>query len=320
MTGQGLLRMRVREIRDEAIDVKVFELVSADGFALPAFSPGSHADVHLPGGLVRQYSLCNGPHDTQVYRFAVKREPASRGGSDAMHERLRAGDVIQLGAPRNNFRLDEGAGHAVLVAGGIGITPLLSMALHLQAQGRSFDLQYFSRSAAHCAWRALLSRTEFLGKVTFHDGLDPEQARACLREVLARRREGAQLYLCGPGPFMDTVEQVAAASWPSGSVHLEYFGAAPAAMSGQGFTLRLARTGGEVVVADGEGIVQALARHGVHVETSCEQGVCGTCLTGVLEGVPDHRDVYLTDEEKAAGDQMCVCVSRASGERLVLDL
>ena len=316
------LTVRIARVRDEALEIQSFELVRADGGALPPFTPGSHIDVHIGRGLVRQYSLCNRPDQTGSYLIAVKKEPESRGGSRAMHERMKEGSELAISNPRSNFALVAGAGRHLLVAGGIGITPLLSMARHLLAAGASFELQYFSRSIQHAAFHDLLSAPEFRGKVAFHYALEPEAVRAYLRKLLWRRTDGSHLYLCGPRPFMDLVETTAAATWPPDAVHLEYFTADPASLAGprDTFKVRLARAGGEYAVPADQSIVQALAANGVIVETSCEQGVCGTCLTGVLQGTPDHRDVFLTDAEKKAGDKIMPCVSRAMSDTLVLDL
>ncbi len=294
----------------------------ADAGTLPAFTAGSHIDVHTPGGPVRQYSLSTAPGSGNAYRIAVKKEPVSRGGSKAMHESLNEGDVITIGLPRNNFKLDETAGKAILIAGGIGITPIMSMTLRLEALGKPFELQYFSRSIAHTAFHDFLSQRKYADHVGFHYALEPDAVRAYLRKYLWHRQNDAHLYLCGPRPFMDLVEQTAAITWPPESVHLEYFSADPTALAGprDSFTVRLARSGGDYVIPADKSICEALAEAGVHVETSCEQGVCGTCLTGVLEGVPDHRDVFLTDEEREANDRMTPCVSRACTDVIVLDL
>ncbi len=315
------LSVRINKKQMEAQDIASFELVSADGKPLPSFTPGAHIDVHV-AGLVRQYSLCNAPADGARYLIAVKREAESRGGSRAMHENLNEGDLITVGEPRNNFQLDLSARHSVLMAGGIGVTPMLSMALHLLATGASFELHYFTRSIAHTAFHALLSGPDFKGKVDFHYALEPERLRTSLHKLLWQRPEGGQLYLCGPRPFMDLVEASAAPGWPPDAVHLEYFSADPESLSGsqESFQVRLARSGGTYDIPAGKTIVQALAEQGVNVATACEQGVCGTCLTGVLEGIPDHRDAFLDDAERSAGDKMLLCVSRAKTPLLVLDL
>lgn len=318
----GELTVTVARVRDEAVDVRSFELRASDGAALPPYAPGSHVDVHVAPGIVRQYSLCGDPREPDRYLIAVKREAASRGGSVAMHERVSEGASLVVGTPRNNFALVPGASHHLLIAGGIGITPILAMARHLLATGASFQLVYFSRSIAHTAFHALLSGPGFAGRVTFHYALEPEQVRTYLRKLLWLRPEGAHLYLCGPRSFMDLVETTAAPTWPPDAVHVEHFAADPTALAGPrgSFVVKLARHGGEFTIPEGRSIIEVLAENGVTVETSCEQGVCGTCVTGVLEGEPDHRDVFFTDAEKRANDRMTVCVSRAKSARLVLDL
>lgn len=315
------LNVRVKRTKQEAVDIKSFELVSADGSTLPPFTAGSHIDVHV-GDIVRQYSLCNDPNDSGHYLIAVKREPETRGGSRAMHEQIKEGDTLAISKPRNNFPLAFEAKHHMLLAGGIGVTPMLSMARHLLALGSSFELQYFTRSIPYAAFHDLLSTPEFKGKIHFHYALEPEAVKSYLRKHLWHRPDGAHLYLCGPRPFMDLVESTAEVTWPPEAVHLEYFAADPDSLSGprDTFTVKLAMAGGEYQIPADKSIVEALAAHGITIETSCEQGVCGTCLTGVLQGEPDHRDVFLTDDEKQACDKMMPCVSRAKSEVLVLDL
>jgi vanillate O-demethylase ferredoxin subunit len=238
-----------------------------------------------------------------------------------MHE-LAEGDEISVSAPRNNFAIDPAARHHVLLGGGIGITPLLSMARHLQAAGASFELHYFARSEPHAAFRSLLAGSGFSDRTAFHYGLDPEALSAHLRNFLAQRADGAHLYLCGPRPFMDLIQATAAASWAPDYVHLEYFGGDAAALAGpqEEFSVKLASSGAIYAIPAGVPITEILASHGCPVDTSCEQGVCGTCLTGVIEGVPDHRDLFLTEEEQRAGDKILPCVSRAKTPLLVLDL
>jgi vanillate O-demethylase ferredoxin subunit len=305
-----------------AREVRRIELVRADGLPLPAYAPGSHVDVHLGAGLVRQYSLCGDASDAAAYTIAVKLEPASRGGSRAVHE-LRPGIALQISAPRNNFPLDEDAPHSVLVAGGIGITPILSMARTLARAGRDFTLHYFAQSREHAAFADLLQSPAFAARTHFHLGLERDEVNATLRDALAGQRPGGQLYLCGPRPFMDTVRDTASAQeWPDKSVHLEYFGAVePQSACGESpIHITLARAGRNIDVPPGKTIVDALRASGIDVDTSCEQGVCGTCVTRVLDGVPEHRDLFLTDAEKSCGDCMAICVSRALTRHLVLDL
>jgi vanillate O-demethylase ferredoxin subunit len=316
------LKVRVARITTETAETKVFELESANGAALPPFTAGAHIDVHIDEGLVRQYSLCNGPDDKARYIIAVKREPDSRGGSRAMHERIAAGDELRIGMPRNHFPIEPAANQHLLLAGGIGITPLLAMARHLQSTHGTFSLQYFTRSIGFTAFHAHLSRPEFRGKVAFHYELHLEALRTYLHKLLRHRPDGAHLYVCGPRPFMDLVEEIASPSWPPLTIHTEYFVADPMAYAGPRtpFDVSLALSGGTYRVAADKTIVEALADCGVEIPTSCRQGVCGTCVTGVLEGEPDHRDAFLSEAERRACDKIMPCVSRSRGRSLLLDL
>lgn len=313
------LQVRVARRREEADGIASYELVRADGGPLPPFSAGSHIDVHLPGGLVRPYSLCNDPIDPAHYRIAVLRDPASRGGSVAMHELVREGDGLTISEPRNHFPLHT-APHTVLVAGGIGLTPLLCMAQRLQATGASFELHACNRSLARSAF---LDELRAFGE-RFHLHLDDGDAaqKLDLPGVLAAAPAGSRLYVCGPAGFIDFVVSGARAQgWPADHVHLEYFGAAPQDTSGdRAFDVKIASSGKTYRVEAGQTVTAALQAQGVDILVSCEQGVCGTCLTRVLEGQCDHRDAYLTDEEKARHDQFTPCCSRAKSPLLVLDL
>lgn len=317
-----MLQVRVLNKSNEAVDIQSLELASVDGSALPPFTPGAHIDVHVTPSIIRQYSLLNGPAETAVYRIAVKLEPQSRGGSRRVHDDIQVGQVITIGAPRNNFPLHADAPFSLLLAGGIGITPILGMARHLQAQGRPFALHYFTRAREHTAFRALLADPGMAAAVQIHEGAGPPQVENSLKEILGARREGAHLYMCGPRPFMDLVAVLSAPAWPADTVHREDFSADPAALmrEGDAFKVTLARSGITYEIPAGESIVDVLARHGIEVNVSCQQGICGTCLTAVLEGTPDHRDMYLTDDEKEEGKQMTPCISRSKTPLLVLDL
>ncbi len=313
------IQAKVLRRHEEAEGIASWELARADGAALPAFSAGSHIDVHLPGGLVRQYSLCNQAGDTSHYRIAVLRDANSRGGSTAMHDTVKEGDTLTISEPRNHFPL-VAAPHTLLLAGGIGITPLLCMAQRLQATGASFELHACNRS---------LARSAFVGEMRafgerFHLHLDDGDAaqKLDLPALLAAAPAGARVYVCGPTGFIDFVVKTARDSgWPQDHIHLEYFGAAPQDHGGdRAFQVRLASSGKTYEVPADQSVVTALREHGVEVMTACEQGVCGTCLTRVLEGECDHRDLYLTDDEKARNDQFLPCCSRACSPLLVLDL
>jgi vanillate O-demethylase ferredoxin subunit len=316
-----LLNVRVERRTSEAEDICSYELVSVDGTPLPAFSAGSHIDVHVAPGLVRQYSLCNPPHETHRYLIGVLRDPASRGGSQGMHETIHTGATLTISAPKNHFPLVD-AERSLLLAGGIGVTPVLAMAEALSAQGAAFEMHYCARSPERTAFRERIAASQFAAQVHFHyDSGAPEQ-KLDLPTLLARLDRGTHIYFCGPGGFIDYVKAAAAAqNWPEAQLHLEYFGAAAVDAGGdQAFEVKLSSTGASYTVPAGVTVMQVLRDAGVFVAASCEQGVCGTCLTRVLEGVPDHRDLYLTEEEQAANDQFTPCCSRSKSPTLVLDL
>lgn len=327
MATMALLSVMVTRKTVEALDICSFELAAADGGALPAFSAGAHVGVLLPGGLSRQYSLCNDPAESHLYQLGVLRDAASRGGSATMHDQVQVDDLLQISPPKNHFALAPGATRSLLLAGGIGITPLLCMAERLAHTGAAFELHHCSRSLARTAFVERIRRSSFAAQAFWHlDDGDAAQ-RLDLAALLGtaqqpRPADGVHLYVCGPKGFMDAVLGGArAAGWPEDQLHCEFFGAAPAAADGDAaFEVQLASSGRVVVVPAGQSVVQALAGAGVEVLTSCEQGVCGTCLTRVLAGQPEHRDQYLTPEEQALGDQFLPCCSRSCSPRLVLDL
>ena len=315
--------LEVKVIRKtiEAEGITSFELARADGAPLPAFSAGSHVDVQIPGGLTRQYSLCNDAIEQHRYRIAVLRDPASRGGSVAMHDAVNEGDVIRISPPKNHFPLQH-APRTLLLAGGIGVTPLLSMAQRLAAINADFTLHYCTRSAERTAFRQEIGSSAFADKVRFHFDAGPAEQKLDLPAALAGATPEHQLYVCGPAGFIThVVDSAKASGWRSEQIHLEYFGAAPQdTASDTGFDVKIASTGKSYTVGAAQNIIQVLKDNGIEILTSCEQGVCGTCITRVLEGEPDHRDMYFTDEEKAKNDQFTPCCSRAKSKTLVLDL
>jgi vanillate monooxygenase ferredoxin subunit len=316
------LLVRVARKHTEALDICSLDLVAEPGHSLPAFAAGAHIDVALPGGLVRQYSLCNPPGEAGRYQIAVLRDAASRGGSQAVHDAVAEGSTLRISAPKNHFPLATDATHHLLLAGGIGITPLLAMAERLTALGESFELHHCTRSHDRTPFVARLAASPFAHRVQHHhDDGDPEQ-RLDLTASLARAPQGTHLYVCGPTGFMDAVLAAGrAAGWSEDRLHREYFAAAPVdATNAGGFELEIASTGRVIPVAKDQSALAALLAAGQDIPMSCEQGVCGTCLTGVKAGTPDHRDQYLTPEERAANNQFLPCCSRASSPRLVLDL
>ena len=317
------LTVRVARKAVEAEGICSFELVSGDGAPLPAFAAGSHVDVQLPGGLTRQYSLCNDPTETHRYLIAVLRDPSSRGGSSAMHEQVKEGDTLVISTPKNHFALAHEASSHLLLAGGIGVTPLLCMAERLANAGAAFEMHYCTRSKARTAFVRRIEDSPFASRAHFHFDDGPVAQRLDITALLAQPQAGRHLYVCGPKGFMDAVLGSARGQgWPEAQIHYEFFGAEPAASGGEGdaFEVMLASSGRVIAVPAGVSVVRALAECGIAVATSCEQGVCGTCLTKVIDGVPDHRDLYLTPEEQAVGDQFLPCCSRSKSARLVLDL
>lgn len=315
-----LLSVRVARKTLETETICRLELVADGEQPLPAFTAGAHIDVHTPGGLVRQYSLSNHPADAGRYVIGVLRESASRGGSVAMHDAVAEGDRLQISAPRNHFELAQTAQQHLLFAGGIGVTPILSMAQQLGRSGQDFQLHYCTRSRAHAAFLDVLAAPELAPHVAHYfadagPALDPVAAFGPVRA-------GVHIYTCGPKGFMDWVlDSARQAGWPESQLHWEFFaGEAVDLSDADSFAVKIASTGQVIPVTKEQTVTQALALCGIDIQMSCEQGVCGTCLTRVLEGIPEHKDMYLTEEEQALNDQFTPCCSRSRSPLLVLDL
>ena len=317
----GLLSVRVNRRTREADDICSYELVSEDGSELPPFAAGAHIDVHVAPGLVRQYSLCNPPHERHRYVIGVLRDPVSRGGSRAMHDGIAVGARLQISAPRNLFALAD-APRSLLLAGGIGVTPILAMAEALSAQGAQFELHYCARAPERMAFRDRIAASPFAAVSHLYFDTGESARKLDLPALLASLDRSTHIYFCGPAGFIDHVKAVAAQQqWPADQLHLEYFGAVVVESTGdQPFDVELKFSGAVYTIPVGVTVMKVLQDAGVFVPASCEQGVCGTCLTRVLEGVPDHRDQYLTEEEQAANDQFTPCCSRSKTPRLLLDL
>jgi vanillate monooxygenase ferredoxin subunit len=306
----------------EADNIVSLELSRPDGVALPAFEPGAHIDVHLPNDRIRQYSLCNHPTETHRYLIAVLKDPNSRGGSIALHEQVKVGDRLQISEPRNLFPMVEHADHTLLIAGGIGITPIFCMAHALSEAKADFELHYSARSRSGMAFADQIMRSPFADRVAFHISNAGPSQRLDADPLLANPQPGTHLYVCGPTRFMDYVLDTAKANgWPSERVHQEYFSAAPVDHAHDGsFEVEIKSTGEVIAIPADRSVLQVLEEAGIDIPVSCEEGICGTCLTRVLEGEPDHRDLFMTDEEHALNDQFTPCCSRAKSGRLVLDL
>ncbi len=313
--------VRVVQMRYEAPTVLSLELAHSDGDDLPAFTAGAHIDLRLLPDCTRSYSLLNSSSERHRYVVAVHLDPESRGGSRHVHERLRVGDLLAITPPKNHFPLNENAAHSVLIAGGIGITPLLSMARRLNALGRSWELFYASRSRRAAAF---LDDVDELGKVgpgrlSLHFDSESGGAALDLTKLVGSAPAAAHFYCCGPAPMLEAFRRLTKHLDPA-LVHYEYFAAAQEAATEGGYELVLAKSGKRVDVSAGKTLLQAILDAKVDVNYACSQGVCGTCLTPVLEGQPDHRDNYLTDEERASNSMIMVCCSGSKSARLVLDL
>jgi len=320
------IELLVAAVRDETPRVRSYELRRPDGRPLPAFEAGAHVDVVLRGEdgaeLERSYSLCGEPGVQPAWRLGVLREDAGRGGSRAVHRDWQLGTRLRCSHPKNHFplaagALPEGAAH-LLIAGGIGITPLLAMARALVATGAPFILHYAARSRAEAAF---LDEIEALacGRLQLHlDGGDPGRGMD-VRAVLAQAAPGSHVYVCGPRALNEAVIAAATqAGWPAQRVHHEFFSAAAPAAGDAAFTVHLRASGRSVAVGASESILDALLREGVEPLYDCRRGECGLCATPVLEGEVDHRDHVLAPAERSS--QMCICVSRPRTGDLVLDL
>lgn len=316
------IEARVARREAAAEGIAAFELRRADGGELPAFTAGSHIDVELPNGAVRQYSLCNPPGERARYEIGVLLEPQGRGGSRCAHEQLAVGSTLRISAPKNHFALADGARHSILLAGGIGVTPILAMAEALTAADASFEMHYGTRSRARTAFAERLAAAPYASRVHLHHDDGPDAQKFDAARVLASPQPGTHLYVCGPKGYIDHVLGSARRlGWAEASLHVEYFAGAVIDHRADGpFEIVLGRSGRRVTVAAGETVIAALAAQGVEVPVSCEQGVCGTCVLRVTGGTPDHRDMLFSDAERAANDQFTPCCSRSKTPQLTVDL
>lgn len=283
--------------------------------------PGSHVDVYLPNGMMRSYSLSNGPELTHAYRITVARDANSRGGSVYMHDKLRVGQIVEISRPRNNFKLAEAAEMSVFIAGGIGVTPFIPMLARLNERGKPWRLHYCTRDKSLAALVGEIERLAADGAGEFLPNYDDLVGVLDLPGTLAALPENAHVYCCGPTGMLNAFRAGAdAAGIASDRVHFEYFSSEVQSASEGGFTVVLQKSGAEVAVKAGQTILQALLERGVDVPYSCEEGICGACETRVIEGSPDHRDMILSDAEKNKGETMMICCSGSKSARLILDL
>jgi phthalate 4,5-dioxygenase reductase subunit len=314
-----MMALRIRAKTEIAQDIFLFDLVPLQPGDLPAFTAGSHVLVRTPSGLSRRYSLCNDPADRSRYLIAVKREKAGRGGSVSMAEDTTAGDELLVSPPLNYFPLDDEAASHVLIAGGIGITPILAMMHELKAKGADFRLIYCTRSPETTAFLDELSDPALTGRILVHHDHGDRERSLGIGPLMAERPQGAHVYCCGPRPLMHTVRD-ATRHWPSSTVHFEDFGTSvsPADGADRPFGVQLARSGVTLEVSVGASILEALRQHGFIVPSSCESGTCGSCRTKLLAGVADHRDFVLDEDEQK--NEIMICVSRARSGALTLDI
>jgi vanillate monooxygenase ferredoxin subunit len=322
-SADGWFSARIVGKAQETESIYVYTLAEPAGKELPAFAAGAHLEVRL-GDLIRHYSLCNSPAERMRYQIAVKREADGRGGSRALCDGFQIGDALTIRGPRHAFRLASDRGTSLLVAGGIGITPLMSMIEHLALGDREFELHYLTRSRVQTAFLDRLAKAAFANAVHFHFDDGAVEQRAVFAEILANKDPDRHLYVCGPGPMIDHVTGAAEqAGWAAANIHSERFSADASAStkSKEGFRIKVRSTGQVIFVAPEKSVIQALREEArIHVPVSCEEGVCGTCLIGLLEGIPDHRDSILSADEQHANKLFLPCCSRAISEMLVLDL
>jgi ferredoxin-NADP reductase len=310
------MELVLTRIEMAARDTNLYTFQRADKGKLPGADPGAHIGVILPNGIERQYSLVNAGAELTAYTVGVKRDANSRGGSVFLHDQMKVGSKVAVQPPRNNFPLKEDAELVVLIAGGIGITPIYCMIQRLNALGKKWELYYSCRSRMDTAFLDELSQH---GSAHFH--FDDEEAGKFLNvaAIVEKLPKSAHLYCCGPAPMLAAFE-AATQHWPQAQVHVEYFTPKFAAAQEGGFVVELARSKRELTVPPGKSILQCVREAGIQVPHSCEEGVCGACETRVISGTPDHRDTILTESERKESATMMICCSGSKTPRLVLDI
>ena len=315
----ALIDVTLTAITVVARDTNLYTFARPGGGALPAYKPGAHIDIHIPNGLVRQFSLLNPTDNPESYVVGIKRDAQSRGGSRYIFDEMGVGHAVKISAPRNNFPLVESAEHVVLVAGGIGITPIWCMAQQLAAQNRSWKLYYSCRSRADMAFLDTMAKFA-PGATHLHFDDEADGKFLDLAAVFATAPQNAHFYCCGPNPMLKAFE--AAASRPRSNVHVEYFTPKEEAAAGTlgGFWVELARSGEEFFIPEGRKILEVLYEAGIDVDYSCELGICGECVTRGISGVPEHHDSVLSEEEQASNEKVMICCCGCKSERLVLDM
>jgi ferredoxin-NADP reductase len=317
--ADGQQELRVKRISYEAESINSYELVLPAGGELAPFTAGSHIDLHLKNGMIRSYSLVNDQSERHRYVIAVNKDASGRGGSSFVHDTFKAGDIVTVSGPRNNFALREDAECSLLIAGGIGITPLMSMIRRVEALSRPWQLFYATRTRRAAAFLDEFDAIRPNADLNLHFDDEHGGRPLDLAAIVGNAPTNAHLYCCGPVPMLEAFEK-ATAGRPSGHIHVEYFQAKQAPAVDGGFEIRLARSKRTVAVEPGKTILDAVLDAGIMANYSCSEGVCGTCETRVIDGIPDHRDLFLSPEEKAANKTIMICCSGSKSGTLVLDL
>jgi ferredoxin-NADP reductase len=314
----ALKEVVVTDLVHETPSILSIHLALPDGTPVGHYTPGAHIDVEGPTAITRQYSLCGRPDGDDAYVVAVKRETDSRGGSAALHT-LKVGDRLKVSEPRNLLSMDDSALHHVLIAAGIGITPMLSLARYMDVRDISFELHYFASAAEDAAFLPILME-KCPEKLHAHLGITRDEQTAVMEGIVASAPEGSHAYLCGPGGFMDKTRELLSPRFADREIHFENFQADSSGIDtsdDESFTVEL--EGEEYEIPADRSIVDVLNENGAEIDTSCKEGICGTCIMEVLEGIPEHRDNVLTADEREANETMAVCISRAKTPRLSLD-
>ena len=311
----------VKNRKEEVKDIISFELVEKDGGKLPPFTAGAHIDIYLKSGLTRQYSICNNPNDANFYKVAILKESASRGGSIEIHDTIKNEDILQISEPRNLFELEPNAKKYLLFAAGIGITPILSMAEYLADKGADFQIHYSAKSKNSASFADQLSSSKLGDFTKFY--FSDENNRLDIQKELESIDSDAHIYVCGSNRYIDNILEVySKLNLPESQIHREFFSSSVEVDESKDaeFEVELKNSGKIYTIPSDRTIFEVLDENGVEITVSCEQGVCGSCMTKVIDGIPEHRDSFLLDSEKKANNIITPCCSRAKSEKLILDL
>lgn len=313
-------KLRVCRTTNLTAAIREFDLVPVDPSQAICIEAGAHIVLHLPNGTSRRYSLTNGPAETDAYRIAVLKEENSRGASRYMHTKISEGSLIHSSGPFNHLPVDLAAGRNLLIAGGIGITPVISIARHLHVHGMQFKMHYCAKSRASAAFVEDLEGSPFRDSVTFHFSDDPAMPRLDIQALIDAQPDDTHVYFCGPERLMQAIK-TGASQWEADRLHSENFsGSSINAGTAKQFEVVIASTGKVITVPAARSLLDVLWDHGFRIDYVCKEGICGSCLVDVLEGIPEHRDDFQTATEKERNEMIATCCSRSLSDRLVLDI